>query len=128
MIQPQVDGRGESALPPDGPRPVFQAPWQAQVFALTLALHARGLFTWAEWAQALSQAITRAQQAGDPDTGETYYRHWLDALRRLVLAKGVGHARTLSALEEAWQQAADRTPHGQAIELAPQALALARDA
>ena len=37
--------------------------------------------------------IKRAQAAGDPDTGETYYRHWLNALERLVAEKGVADAR-----------------------------------
>ena len=35
------------------------------------------LFTWPEWAATLGDEIKRAQAAGDPDTGETYYRHWL---------------------------------------------------
>ena len=28
--------------------PVFKAPWEAQAFAMALALHERGLFTWKE--------------------------------------------------------------------------------
>jgi nitrile hydratase accessory protein len=67
-------------LPRDDSGPVFKAPWQAQAFALALALHERGAFTWPEWAAALTAAIRRAQAAGDPDTGDTYYQHWLDAL------------------------------------------------
>lgn len=113
-------------LPQDADGPVFSEPWQAQAFAMTLALHERGLFSWSEWAQALSQAITRAQAAGDPDLGDTYYRHWLDALETLLLAKGLAHANTLHALEHAWEDAAERTPHGQSIELLPQERALAR--
>jgi hypothetical protein len=31
--------------------PVFSAPWEAQAFAMVLALHERGLFTWPEWAR-----------------------------------------------------------------------------
>ena len=113
-------------LPQDADGPVFAAPWQAQAFAMTLALHERGLFSWTEWAQALSQAIARAQAAGDPDLGDTYYRHWLDALETLLLAKGLAQADTLHALEHAWEEAAERTPHGQTIELRPEERALAR--
>ena len=51
--------------------PVFREPWEAQAFAMTLALHARGLFTWPEWAAALAAEIRRAQAAGDPDDGST---------------------------------------------------------
>src|SRR4051794_10076366 len=42
-------------------KPVFREPWEAQAFAMTLALYERGLFTWREWAAALSAAINRAQ-------------------------------------------------------------------
>src|SRR5438270_381254 len=83
------------SIPRDAHGPVFREPWEAQAFAMTLALHERGLFTWPEWAAALSAEIKRAQAAGDPDTGETYYRHWLNALERLVAEKGVTDAGTL---------------------------------
>ena len=107
-------------LPRDRDGPVFGAPWEAQAFAMALALHARGLFTWPEWADVLAQEIKRAQAAGDPDTGETYYRHWLNALERLVAEKGVTDAPTLAHYRDAWDHAADRTPHGTTIELKPE--------
>src|SRR5687767_12164612 len=100
--------------------PVFREPWEAQAFAMTLALHERGLFTWPQWAATLADEIKRAQAAGDPDTGETYYRHWLNALERLVAEKGVTDPATLARYQHAWDHAADRTPHGQPIELQPQ--------
>ena len=62
---------------------------------------------------------TRAQAAGDPDTGETYYRHWLATLEHLVAAKGVASTETLHRYRDAWDHAADRTPHGMPIELTP---------
>ena len=61
----------------------------------------------------------RAQAAGDPDTGETYYRHWLATLEHLVAAKGVATSETLHRYRDAWDHAADRTPHGMPIELTP---------
>jgi nitrile hydratase accessory protein len=106
-------------LPRDDAGPVFRAPWEAQAFAMAVALHARGLFTWPEWAETLGAEIRKAQAAGDPDTGETYYQHWLNALERLVEAKGVADAITLARYHDAWDRAADRTPHGQPIELRP---------
>jgi nitrile hydratase accessory protein len=96
---------------------VFAAPWEAQAFAITLALVARGLFTWREWATALADAIRRAQAAGDPDTGETYYRHWLSALECLVAAKDLATPETLERYRAAWERAAARTPHGAPIQL-----------
>ncbi|WP_209500056.1 nitrile hydratase accessory protein [Variovorax paradoxus] len=104
-------------MPRDADGPVFNAPWEAQAFAMTLALHERGLFTWAEWAEALAAQIAAAQAAGDPDTGNTYYRHWLAALEGLVARKGVSSGDELARYRHAWDHAADRTPHGQPIEL-----------
>jgi len=86
---------------------------------MTLALHERGVFTWPEWAAALAAEIKRAQAAGDPDTGETYYSHWLNTLEKLVAEKGVTTADTLNRYRDAWDRACDRTPHGQPIELRP---------
>lgn len=98
---------------------MFREPWEAQAFAMTLALYDRGLFTWSEWAAMLGAEIKRARETGDPDTGETYYRHWLAALERMVAAKGVTDPRMLTRYYEAWEHAADRTPHGTPIELRP---------
>ena len=107
------------SIPRDADGPVFREPWEAQAFAIALALHARGLFTWSEWAATLADEIKRAQAAGDPDTGETYYRHWLNTLERLVSEKGASDEATLARYRAAWDRAAARTPHGQPIELRP---------
>jgi nitrile hydratase accessory protein len=104
-------------LPCDGAGPVFNAPWEAQAFAMTLALHERGIFTWKEWAQSLAQAIREAQFAGDPDTGETYYAHWLTALERITTAKGLVTGGVLARRKDEWGAAARRTRHGEPIEL-----------
>ena len=106
-------------IPRDVDGPVFREPWEAQAFSMALALHQRGLFTWAEWAATLADEIKRAQAAGDPDTGETYYRHWLATLERLVAEKGIASPDTLARYRDAWDRAADRTPHGAPIELSP---------
>ncbi len=107
-------------IPHDAEGPVFREPWEAQAFAMALALHARGLFTWSEWAAALADEIGRAQGLGDPDTGETYYRHWLATLEKLIAAKGVATPEVLHRYRDAWDHAADRTPHGQPIQLKPE--------
>ena len=107
-------------IPQDQDGPVFREPWEANAFAMALTLHERGLFTWNEWAATLAEEIKRAQAAGDPDTGETYYLHWLATLERLVATKGVTSTETLHRYRDAWDHAADRTPHGKPIELTPQ--------
>lgn len=73
-------------IPRDADGPVFREPWEARAFAMTLALHERGLFSWTQWAQALSRQIEKAQANGDADLGDTYYCHWLLALESLVKA------------------------------------------
>jgi nitrile hydratase accessory protein len=105
-------------LPRDAAGPVFHEPWEAQAFAMALVLHERGLFTWGEWAATLAHEIRAAQAADDPDTGNTYYRHWLNALERLVAEKMVASEDALVRYREAWRHAAQRTPHGVPIALA----------
>jgi nitrile hydratase accessory protein len=112
---PPVDG-----LPRDDEgEPVFKEPWQAQVFALALELHAAGVFSWPEWAACLAEQIRLAQRAGDPDLGDTYYQHWLAALERIVSEKRLVGPAELARRKAAWAAAARRTPHGKPIELEP---------
>jgi nitrile hydratase accessory protein len=104
-------------LPREDTGPVFGAPWQAAVFAITLELHERDLFTWTEWAEYLNSAIQDAQAAGDPDQGDTYYEHWLRALERIATTRGWVTIDALLQRRSAWDEAARRTPHGMPIEL-----------
>jgi len=107
-------------IPRDPEGPVFREPWEAQAFAMAVALHERGLFAWSEWTVVLGDEIKRAQAKGDPDTGDTYYRHWLAALERIVAEKGVTDVAALARYRDAWEHAADRTPHGAPITLQPE--------
>jgi len=106
-------------MPANSLGPVFREPWEAQAFAMAVALRERGVFTASEWAETLGAEIKRAQAAGDPDRGDTYYRHWLAALERIVAAKQLSDATTLRRYSDAWSHAAQRTPHGTPIELKP---------
>ena len=126
------------ALPRDtAGAPVFGAPWEAQAFAMAVRLHEAGHFTWAEWAERLAGEIKRAQAAGDPDRGDTYYHHWLATLERLVAEKGlvggrrapsakarVGRGRTGHASREAHR--APPKPRSRELITAPRALVLLR--
>lgn len=105
--------------------PAFSEPWQAQIFGLVVALQDRGVISPDDWAQALGAAIRQAQDAGDPDHGDTYYAHWVVALESLLAQAGVASPSQLQALAHAWQAAAERTPHGRPIELAPHERAIA---
>jgi len=87
-------------IPRDEGGPVFKAPWEALVFGLVVNLHQRGLFSWNEWADALAAVIREAGAAGDPDRGDTYYLHWVKALERLVIGRGLADQSLLAALAE----------------------------
>ena len=105
------------SLPHDAQGPVFAEPWQAQAFTLAVRLRAQGHFTWSEWCAAMNRQITLAQQAGDPDLGDTYYHHWLAALETLVVEKGLSSVAELAARKEAWDRAHRATPHGEPVSL-----------
>lgn len=104
-----------TGLPPDGP--TFQEPWEARVFALAVSLSRAGLFTWAEWTEALV-ARTKASPCG-----EATYDIWLDTLEGLLITKAATDRPLLDKLREAWRTAAEATPHGRPIVLAPELLA-----
>jgi nitrile hydratase accessory protein len=106
------------AIPAPQSSRTFNEPWEAEAFAIAVALQRRGVFTWDEWAATLGRQIKEAQAEGDPDTGNTYYHHWLAAIERIVQDKCIASQQTLARYREAWGKAADRTPHGQPIELA----------
>jgi nitrile hydratase accessory protein len=105
------------ALPRDEGGPVFKEPWQAHAFALALRLTEAGCFTWKEWVGSLSQEICAAGERGEPDLGDTYYEHWLRAVERLCVEKGLVARADLQRRKEAWRQAYLHTPHGQPVEL-----------
>ena len=111
-MQPPADPLSLPGLPKDRDGLVFAEPWQAQAFALTLNLHADGRFTWREWAETLAAEIKRAQAAGDPDDGTTYYYHWLAALERLAVTKGLTSRSSLAKCKTDWETAYRNTPHG----------------
>ncbi len=100
-----------------GREPTFDEPWQATAFALVVDLHAKGAFTWPEWASALSEEIGAAKARGEPDDGSRYYDHWLAALERLVRAGGIADDFALAARKRAWAEAYARTPHGKPVVL-----------
>ena len=98
-------------------RPAFDAPWQAQVFALTVALHESGWFTWPEWTAALGARLAAAEPVPPGDVDDDYYRQWAAALGDVLVARGVAGPETLDDLAAAWHAAAARTRHGAPIVL-----------
>ena len=99
---------GNPILKKPEPEAPFNAPWEAEAFAMTVKLHEKGCFTWNEWAEKLS-----AQLKAEPD--RPYYESWLAALEALVEAKGLMNAPERLARIDAWDRAARATPHGKPI-------------
>ena len=112
LAQISAAGGERLPLPPPSSEPVFAAPWQAQVFAMTVSLHERGLFTWEEWARALGRHVSD----GRPD-GSDYYERWADALAEMLRTHGIATEQDIQQGTRAWHEAAGRTPHGMPIEL-----------
>ncbi len=102
-------------LPCDQEGPVFREPWEAQAFAIAVRLADSGHFTRAEWAQALGRQIRAAQANGDPDHGDIYYRHWLEALVTLCAERRLVLSEHLLRRTEEWRAAYFRTPHGRPV-------------
>lgn len=101
-------------IPTDEEGPVFTEPWQAQAFAMTVKLHEKGAFTWPEWADALSGEL---KAAGEHDSADNYYLHWLSALEKLLDKKRIVENDEREACKSAWDLAARGTPHGSPIVL-----------
>jgi len=111
----------ETALLPREPEagaPIFTVPWHAEVLGIANALIRGGIFSAAEWAEALGAEIRRRNEVGDPDTEETYYQAALGALERLVGEKSPETGGSLQDRVEAWRRAYLNTPHGQPVTLA----------
>ncbi len=116
----QVSPERLEALPPlprDDDGPVFDEPWQAQAFALAVKLSEQGHFSWKTWARTLADELAAAAARGEPDDGSRYYHHWVSALERLVLERGLSDSSALDERKEAWADAYRHTPHGQPVEL-----------
>ena len=117
-----MPGRATLSLPDlAGDGPAFAEPWQAQVFALTVTLNERAVFTWNEWADALGAALKDAA----PD-GSDYYQRWLEALETLLIGKNIATQDEVADLTAAWHRAAEATPHGKPILLENDPLAAGR--
>ena len=84
MSRPETDLAAalaaDTPIPRDAEGPIFAEPWQAQAFALVVALQNKGVFTADEWAQALGAEIREALAAGGCRDGSDYYERWCEAL------------------------------------------------
>jgi nitrile hydratase accessory protein len=121
-LTPRQAMRAASAVPGvprDEDGPVFREPWEARAFAMALALHEAGVFTWKEWARRSAPRSSARRPPAIPTPGETYYRHWLATLETLVAAKGVATSDACIATATPGTTPPTAPPHGAPIELTP---------
>lgn len=98
--------------PPEG----FDAPWQAEAYALGQALIAAGHVSADDWAKALGDSLRqRLHGAGMPDNAETYAAALVDALASVTSGTGIVSAEELLDRTEAWRTAYAQTPHGEPV-------------
>ncbi|MCH2250496.1 MAG: nitrile hydratase accessory protein [Cognatishimia sp.] len=99
------------------PEPAFEAPWHAELFALTVAMNEAGHFAWAEWAEVFSEQLKHDGVSRELNGGDDYFNAWLTALETLLTAQGIAEAALLADLKQAWTEAYLATPHGQPVRI-----------
>lgn len=98
------------------PQPAFQAPWQAQAFAMVVALRRSGQLGGQEWANTFGRQIgSHPEDATCRDA--QYYLDLISALEALVTQRGMTDEASLARYRRGWERAIRRTPHGQPIKL-----------
>lgn len=99
------------------PEQPFEEPWQAELFALTVALSEAGAFTWPDWTRALGATLKRRGAERALDGGADYYAAWLETLETLLDRQGLAPAPEALKMKERWEAAYLTTPHGQPVRL-----------
>ena len=97
------------------PEPSFEAPWHAQLFALTVTLNEAGHFDWKDWATAFSQTLKEHGLAKELNGGDDYFNAWLATIERFLGEKGLAEAEEITKLKAAWEAAYLATPHGEQV-------------
>ncbi|WP_147103797.1 nitrile hydratase accessory protein [Tateyamaria sp. syn59] len=99
------------------PEPVFEAPWHAQLFALTVHLNEAGHFAWSDWAERFGATLKRHGLEKELNGGDDYFMAWLATLETLLTETGAAEATALRDMRAAWEAAYLRTPHGAPVTL-----------
>ena len=101
-----------------GSDPMFDQPWHAQAFAMTMHLAKRGVFTWDEWVGAFIPEVHAHPQTAAEDVNAAYFRQWLAALEKLLEARGLCAPAAVNDYAETWRRAYLNTAHGDPVEFA----------
>jgi nitrile hydratase accessory protein len=99
------------------PEPVFEEPWHAQLFALTVHLNESGRFDWPDWAARFSKTLAAHGLTRDLDGGDDYFNAWLETLVPLLAEDGAADPQDVAGTRDAWERAYLKTPHGAPVRL-----------
>lgn len=99
------------------PEPVFEDPWHAQLFALTVHLNEAGRFTWPDWAARFSATLAQHGLHRDLNGGSDYFAAWLDTLETVLAEDGAVAPEEATRAKSAWTEAYLNTPHGRPVRL-----------
>jgi nitrile hydratase accessory protein len=114
-----LDVEGPAAPPRTNGELVFAEPWESRAFGLAMALNEAGAFEWEDFRQQLIARIADWESSHEPGECFSYYRCWLEALERIVVARelvtaGAVHARAaeLASRPAGWDHGHDHGDHG----------------
>lgn len=99
------------------PEPVFQEPWHAQLFSLTVHLNESGQLDWSDWAARFGATLARHGLDRDLDGGDDYFNAWLETLETLLAETGTAAPDEAASVCAAWKRAYLNTPHGVPVRL-----------
>lgn len=99
------------------PEPAFEAPWHAQVFALTVCLNEAGHFGWSDWARRFGSVLKEHGLEKELNGGDDYFTAWLMTLERLLEEIEIADPAAVERMRTAWENAYHRTAHGQPVTL-----------
>lgn len=91
---------------------VFEAPWEASLFAIAFQLSEKGFFDWTDWTETLGKEI---RDSGDD--GSQYYLCWCNALQTILIKSKILSHEEIETRTSEWQDAYLKTPHGKPVEL-----------
>jgi nitrile hydratase accessory protein len=86
-----ADMGGVGALPRRSGELIFHDQWERRAFALGVALHEQGEFIWDDFREYLIASISANGDISEmlDSSGPGYYEHWLAALEKILIKKGL---------------------------------------
>ena len=101
----------------DAPDPVFEDPWHAQLFALTVHLNEAGHFAWPDWAQRFGATLKRHGLSGALNGGDDYFNAWLETLESFLAEINMADPDAVEKMRARWEHAYLHTAHGAPVTL-----------